>query len=139
MKKTISLVLLCSTLLISSCSSDETINTPIINQNNVQTQSKSKDVEINMTEQEIEKIINENKTEIEKVAKTIYMTKFADESEVANFTRQNAFINPAFKGGIIFNLLNKSEFAQKLLKGVGNYAVKKKFSKPDTPDNLPLI
>ncbi|MFN8577823.1 MAG: YiiX/YebB-like N1pC/P60 family cysteine hydrolase [Candidatus Sericytochromatia bacterium] len=139
MKKNLALLFISSTLFMSSCSNDEIINTPVVNQNQVQSKSQKTQNSINMSQQEIEKLINENKSEIEKVAKIIFMTKFADEAEVANFTRQNAFINPAFKGGAIFNLLNKSEFAQKLLKGIGNYAVKKKFSKPDTPDNFPLI
>lgn len=141
MKKSLAVLLLISTMFTSACGTDDLSNSilPDDNISSVQAQSTKKTQSLNMTDAQIEKAINDNKANIQKVAEMIYMSEFADESEVANYSSKNAFVDPSFNGGAIFNILNKSELARKLVTSIGNYAVKKKFSKPDTPDKFPVI
>ena len=145
MKK--SLALLSSVIvLLSACSSDETLLAPemqeaINNTQNVQSFANTlpqKPIE-QYTEAEINKIISENKEDIDALSKIVYMQRFADESEPVVNAKAKNDASLQFKGGFLFNLLNKSKIAQKLVYTVANPVVRKKFAKHGVEDDAPRI
>ncbi|MBC7475385.1 MAG: hypothetical protein H7263_13930 [Candidatus Sericytochromatia bacterium] len=141
MKKNLLAGLFASVIILSACGSDINANLATIAQNSTiqaqSTQSSNTNQPLNLTNQQIEKLVRDNSKDIQKVAKMLYMKQFADESIIPNY--KNDLITPEFKGGVLFNILNRSDFAKKLIYGLGSYEVKKKFAKPDVADNFPVI
>lgn len=127
MKK--SLVLFSSLLVfLTSCQTDDTLNQSLI-QTNEQVQSLS------VEDKEAEKIISDNQKELEALTKNVFAQYFADDTDVT-VTNDVVVQN---KGGMLFNLLNKSKFAQKIAYTLSNYPVKAKFNKHGVADNVPRI
>lgn len=127
MKK--SLILFSSLLVfLTSCQTDDTLNQSLI-QTNQQVQSLSTE------DKEAEKVINANQKELEALAKNVFAQYFADDTDVT-VTNDVVVQN---KGGMLFNLLNKSKFAQKIAYTLSNYPVKAKFNKHGVADNVPRI
>lgn len=138
MKKKLATIMLTMSFL-SACSTsndiatDPSLETPSI----TQTYASKNSAPLNMSDQEVEKLVTANRAEIAKVSQAIFMKYYADEAEVSGF--KNDFVDPAFKGGVIFNVLNKSKFARSLLYGISSVVLKKKFAKHDAVDTLPRI
>ncbi|MEK7434406.1 MAG: YiiX/YebB-like N1pC/P60 family cysteine hydrolase [Cyanobacteriota bacterium] len=135
MKKLLVSVFITS-ILLSSCSKIDEINTQSLEQETSLEALAANDVS-KMSPQEIEKILIANQKDVEKVAKMIFQNNFSDEAEIQSY--KNDFVNPEFKGGVIFNILNKSSLGRGVLSKIGNYVVKKKFAKPDIVDTIPRV
>ncbi len=127
MKK--SLVLFSSLLVfLTSCQTDEQF-TQVLNQNPAEVQTLSAE------DKEAEKVINDNQKELEALAKNVFAQYFADDTDVT-VTNDVVVQN---KGGMLFNLLNKSKIAQKIAYTLSNYPVKAKFNKHGVADTIPRI
>lgn len=127
MKK--SLVVLSSfIILLSGCQNDESL---LVNPDSQVQQVQS----LAASDAEAEKTINANQKELDAVATRIFAEYFADETDVT--VKNDVMVQN--KGGILFNLLNKSKIAQKVAYTLSNYPVKAKFNKHGVADNLPKI
>ncbi len=133
MKK--SLALLSSLIfMLSACSND--LSTPAISdiQNVEQIQSFAND------DAEAQKIINENKEELQAISQRLFMQYYADDAEVVlPSTKLKNSSAPITKGGVFFNILNKSKVAQKLAYLISDYPVRAKFNAHGISDSTPRI
>ncbi|MEK7433154.1 MAG: YiiX/YebB-like N1pC/P60 family cysteine hydrolase [Cyanobacteriota bacterium] len=130
MKKLLAL-LISTTAIFSACSKAD-INSDLVNDTNLEALASTKKTVS-------QKVINENKDNIQKVAKGIFTNKFADGLKPK--TSKNDFdnLNPAFNGEVIFNSLNNNEIDKTSLYLLSDDAVRKEFSKHGTPDSLAKI
>lgn len=127
MKK--SLVLFSSLfVLLASCQNDESLN-------QVNIDSSSQVQTLSTDDKSAQDSINGNKKEITSISQSLFNEYFSDDTE---YTATNAVVVNN-KGGMLFNLLNKSTFAQKIAYSISNAPVKAKFNKHGVADNVPKI
>lgn len=127
MKK--SLVLFSSLLvLITSCQNDSSLTQ--VNMDPVdQVQALS------VEDKQAQSTVNDNKKEVVSISQSLFNEYFSDDTE---FSATNAVVINN-KGGMLFNLLNKSTFAQKIAYSISNAPVKAKFNKHGVADTIPKI
>ncbi|MFN8673997.1 MAG: YiiX/YebB-like N1pC/P60 family cysteine hydrolase [Candidatus Sericytochromatia bacterium] len=134
--KKVFLSILATSVILSSCSRSEMVDNLEPTDSTSLEALAANDVS-KLSDKEIEKIVLDNQKDIEKTAKQIFQSRFADDTEVDSY--KNDLITPEFKGGVIFNILNRSDIAKKIVYGLSKIIVKKKFAKPGTVDNLARI
>lgn len=89
-----------------------------------------------------ENTINESKDFVASTAESLFLENFADDVETPIV---NKIVNPSIlknvetKGGKIFNILNKSKFAQKVAYFFADIPVKKWMNMKGKPDTTPRI
>ncbi|RYX92471.1 hypothetical protein EON78_06445, partial [bacterium] len=121
-------------LIMSACASEENL-TAITPEQPVQ-----KIETYTAMDYEAEETASNNKSSIKSIAENLYMENFADDIEkTAVNTVTNAVSNLESKGGMIFNVLNKSKLAQKLGYLVADYPVRANFNKPSKADAVAKI
>jgi hypothetical protein len=120
-------------ILLSACSRD--LNTPDMMTLQPVDQVDSLAVDDNQAQN----IVNSSRNELTTITETLFMQYFADGMEIP-MKNTNGFINNlAEKGGMLFNILNKSKIAQSIGYALSDYPVRAKFNKHGTPDNTPRI
>lgn len=131
MKKLLA-VLISTTAILSSCSKiDENAN--LMPSDNVEALS------ITTKKTVSQKVINDNKQNIQNVAKDLFTKKFADGLKPKKIKNDLPPLPPNFNGEEIFNTLNTNEVDKTDLYKMSDDYVRKEFSKHGTPDNLPRI
>ncbi len=95
--------------------------------------------EMAVPDPEAENIINGNRAEINAITENLFMQYFADGMEIPVIKNSILKNNLQEKGGMLFNLLNKSRVAQKLGYMLADYPVRAKFNKHGIADSTPRI
>ncbi len=134
MKKSI---LACLSLLFitSSCATEENLTAIQPVQNDIQ-----KVETFTAQDYEAEKSATLNKDSIKSISETLFMQNFADDIEkLPTNSITNSISTLESKGGMIFNLLNKSKLAQKVGYLVADYPVRANFNKKSKPDSTVRI
>jgi len=121
-----------SLLLLSSCATDD-------NFANIQPVQETQQVETYTAQDyQAQDDANSNRDSIAKITESIFSQNFADDVEKITPVN-NTLSNLQSKGGMIFNLLNKSKLAQKVGYLVADYPVRANFNKKSKPDSTPRI
>lgn len=129
---------LLSLVILASCSRDFTsevtpIESPVAEQQEVKT----------LADVQSENTINESKDFVASTAESLFLENFADDVDVPivkKVTATNNILKTAeTKGGMIFNALNKSKFAQKIAYFFSDVPVKKWMNLKSKPDTTPRI
>lgn len=141
-----SLALICSLLVMAGCSSR--IATPDIT---LQNQPVQQNETFTAQDYAAQSQLSSNKETTLSISKALFTEYFADDVEVesvsgtigkatGNFNNiTNTAKNLQAKGGMIFNILNKSKLAQKLGYLIADYPVRAKFNTHSKPDSTPRI
>lgn len=121
-----------SLLILSSCASEENLTS-------IQTVQQTPQAEVYTAQDyQAEADTQSNKESVSALAEGIFSQNFADDVErVAPIS--NTLSKAASKGGMIFNLLNKSKLAQKVGYLISDYPVRANFNKKSKPDSTPRI
>ncbi|RZL41197.1 MAG: hypothetical protein EOP00_25305, partial [Pedobacter sp.] len=115
-------------ILLSGCQSEDTLG--------MLPDTQLQQVEsLAVDDAQAEKTVSENEKEIEALSKRIFLEHFADDTDVV--VKNDVAVQN--KGGMLFNLLNKSKLAQKLGYAIANYPVKAKFNQHGKTDTIPRI
>lgn len=115
-------------ILLSGCQSEDTLG--------LLPDTQLQQVEsLAVDDAQAEKTVSENEKEIEALSKRIFLEHFADDTDVV--VKNDVAVQN--KGGMLFNLLNKSKLAQKLGYAIANYPVKTKFNQHGKTDTIPRI
>ncbi|MFN8577921.1 MAG: YiiX/YebB-like N1pC/P60 family cysteine hydrolase [Candidatus Sericytochromatia bacterium] len=121
-----------SLLILSSCSNQDNLTS-------IQPIQETPQAEVYTAQDyQAESDTQSNKESVSAIAEGIFSQNFADDVErVAPIS--NTLSKVESKGGMIFNLLNKSKLAQKVGYLIADYPVRANFNKKSKPDSTPRI
>ncbi len=126
-----------SLLVLASCSRGLQETVSLDQQENQQQEIKT------LSDTQAESTVNEEKDFIASSAESLFLENFADDIErpLKNVTTlpTNMLSTIETKGGMIFNTLNKSKFAQKVGYFFADAPVKRWMNKPSKSDSTPRI